>query len=263
MMLTLYADASGDVDQDRIIVAGYVATIEKWTQFDYDWKLLLAKYGLPYFHMSDFAHSRPPFEHLKGQAGTRRNILSGLAEIIRATVLLSIASSIRYQDFATVNKDYALAEAFGCEYAMCGRDCVVRGQNVLVKMGYQGDRFRAIFEQGDVGHGHLSRILVRDKKVSPIFEPSRPGIVDGHPGLTPLQAADFVAYELFKGRQFKDEGKEFRKSLHALSGVPWYWGQWTLEDLLEGAKKANLERDTMTQERLNQADLGLARETKD
>jgi hypothetical protein len=98
--------------------------------------------------------------------------------------------------------------------------------------------------------------------MSPIFEPARPGIIEGRPGSTPLQASDFVAYELFKGRQFKDEGRDFRLSLQALRTVPRHWGDWTLDDLLDGSSKAKLKRSELAKERLEQPDLGISREMK-
>jgi hypothetical protein len=197
-MLTLYCDASGGSDQPAMMVAGYVSTIGAWESFDTNWRLALAKYGLPYFHMKEFAHFHGPFEGWEAKEGTRRNLLSDLARIIHNHVLFGIACGVKHGAFERVNQEYRLAEVFGCEYALCGRDCVAQASKRLVGLGYEGQPIRYIFDDGDKGKGDLIDVLERDKKATPIFEPSLPGKRENHPGLTPLQSADFAAYELLK-----------------------------------------------------------------
>jgi hypothetical protein len=235
VMLTLYCDASGGEDQPEMIVAGYASTVGAWESFDWNWKLVLAKYSLPYFHMKEFAHFKGPFKGWEQKEGTRRNLLADLAGVIHSHVLFGVACGVRYDVFQKVNLDYVLSEVFGCEYAMCGRDCVAQASKKLVALGYEGQPIRFVFEDGDEGKGHLMHVLERDKKLLPIFEPSLPGKREGHPGLTPLQAADFAAYELLKAiKQGKKQSpfSEFRKSLQILVNDNNWWGEYKERDLL-------------------------------
>src|SRR5262249_7918063 len=86
-MLATYCDASGGKDQPMMVVAGYVSTLGAWQAFHSNWKLVLAKYDIPYFHMKEFAHFRGPFEGWQAKEGTRRNLLSDLASVIHANTL--------------------------------------------------------------------------------------------------------------------------------------------------------------------------------
>jgi hypothetical protein len=52
-MLTTYFDEAGGEDHGFTVVCGWVASIEQWDGFEVDWKLFLAKYDVPYFHMKE------------------------------------------------------------------------------------------------------------------------------------------------------------------------------------------------------------------
>lgn len=58
VMFTPYFDCSRSGQGDGIVVvSGWLSTVEKWEQFTFDWKLVLARFNVPYFHMKEFAHS--------------------------------------------------------------------------------------------------------------------------------------------------------------------------------------------------------------
>jgi hypothetical protein len=71
----LYADGSGGVDIGASIVSGWLSEVYQWELFDYDWRILLAQYDLPYFHMKEFAHSKGPFTNWKDEPNKRENFL--------------------------------------------------------------------------------------------------------------------------------------------------------------------------------------------
>ena len=197
--------------------------------------------------MVDFAHSVGPFAHLKGRDGTRANLLRDLVSIISAHVLVGVACAVKRSDFQKVNRDFYLDKTFGNEYALCARDCVVRASKILYRRGFAGHYWGWVFEQGDDGAHHLTRTLLRDQGQTPSFEPSRDGVVPGHPGLVQLQAADIAAYELLKGLgTVESKGRfrwwDMRIPLQRLSHIPHQWGIYKESDLIKGAVKAQLER---------------------
>jgi hypothetical protein len=95
-----------------------------------------------------------------------------------------------------------------------------------------------IFEDGDE-RGRLTWLMEASGYPAPIFAPSRDKITQMGliPGMIPLQAADFAAYELRKSwDDFGDmvEVWRYRKSFQGIGKATkgeGYWGQIKLEDL--------------------------------
>lgn len=87
MPLAAYFDAGGDqVDQRYLVVAGFVAPLTSWVDFEKRWRERLAADGLKYFHAVEFAHSRKEFDGWRDDEQRRRNLLSDLMEIIKTHV---------------------------------------------------------------------------------------------------------------------------------------------------------------------------------
>jgi hypothetical protein len=249
VMLAAYFDGSGGADQPMMVVAGYVSTVARWERFEIDWRLALAKHGVPYFHMKEFAHFKGPFVGWEKKEGSRRHLLSDLAQIIHAYILFGVACGVRYDVFGRVNSQYGLAETFGCEYALCGRDCVAQASKKLVALGYEGKPAEFVFDDGDEGKGYLMKVLERDKKLLPIFKPALPRPEQNYPGLTPLQGADFAAYELLKNaKDIKQNSPlwEWRKSLQILVNKNNWWGEYKEKDLLQMCERAALPKREAT-----------------
>src|SRR3990172_9008003 len=62
MIFTAYADESGIHQQSgNIVLAGYVSTSPQWNSFETEWKEALAGFGIPAFHMTDFANHVSPY----------------------------------------------------------------------------------------------------------------------------------------------------------------------------------------------------------
>src|SRR3974390_2963402 len=63
-ILRAYLDSSGeDTPQHKVCsIAGFITTIKKWKKFEKLWKQTLITYKVPYFHMNEFAHYKPPFD---------------------------------------------------------------------------------------------------------------------------------------------------------------------------------------------------------
>lgn len=77
----------------------WLATLEQWENFVIDWRLLLASYNLPYFHMNEFAHSEGPFKSWRGLEYQREKFLGLAADIIGRNVLYGFACLARQTHF--------------------------------------------------------------------------------------------------------------------------------------------------------------------
>jgi hypothetical protein len=232
-----YFDDAGGADHGFTVVGGWVSTLSKWQKFDVDWTLLLAHYGLPYFSMKECSQFKGPFKAWGDCRGTRDNFLRDAAAIIKSYALYGFGSVVLHPEFDEANRQYALKEYVGNPYALAGRICVKHANEWGLKNGYEGWKIVYVFDQGTSKSGHLQQLMNREGLGDPIFGSPRDTYREGEllKGLTPLQAADFLAYELRKIK--KDDPEElwpisdYRKSIRALVSVPSFWGQCKKPDL--------------------------------
>ena len=239
--LTCYFDASYDQPRTVTVVSGWIGGVHAWERFDTDWKILLAKHELPYFHMREFAHSRGAFEHgWKGEENKRALFLSRAVDIIGTCALQGVACIVDHVAFEKVSKAFPkLVAIAGNPYSLAGRDCVAHA-NTYLKKDQRGLSVSYVFEAGDEGKGELMRLMERDQLPTPIFAPSA-DTANGDIGLTPLQAADFAAYEVLKNYRSGDEDLPFykyRRSLIELAKIPGWWGRYSEKDLVDLCQRA-------------------------
>lgn len=234
LMLSGYFDKSGQADQAATVVCGYVSTVDKWEQFEIDWRLVLAKTEVPYFHMTDFVACRAPFDKgWKGNEQKRKRFLNDLIEIIKSYALRTFSSTVINTAFDEVNIRYQLSEYAGNPYAFCGRNCA--GKVRQWKDANHADcPIEYIFESGDIGKGKLMEIFERDGFPLPIFKPKVPAPGREREVFTPLQVADFAGWEQLKSVRQKEAGEleHFRKSFEALAlALPLEPKDWGIFDI--------------------------------
>jgi hypothetical protein len=155
-MLTGFFDDAGGPDHGFTVVSGWVSTIARWEQFDADWRLLLARYNLPYFSMKECAQFKKGFQGWENRLGTRDKFLRAAAGIIKSYVLYGFGSIILHKEFEDVNRRYTLKEYVGSPYALAGRTCVAHTMEWASKSGYKGWQIAYIFDKGTAKWG-LSR----------------------------------------------------------------------------------------------------------
>jgi hypothetical protein len=201
-MWSTYCDASGGTDQPVQVVAGLISTTARWKIFETDWRIALASFGVPYFHMKEFAHSRGPFSDWKGQS-QRTRFLRTLIDIIASNVECGVGMLLPTHIFRSVDKIFCLSEELRNPFSACAVMCIVHGQRVM-----KTTEMQYFFECGDVGRGDLEQILLKHGHPIPLFQPSRDrGQIRG---VVPLQAADFLAYELLKSYKIGESEPEWK-----------------------------------------------------
>jgi hypothetical protein len=250
-MLTCYFDEAiekepvdGKLDPlQYTFVCGYVASIAQWERFEVDWKIFLAHYDVPHFHMKEFSQSTGPFKKWgkKEMEGTRIAFMKDASEIIRATVMRGFIAMLSNQIFSEIDSRYKVHETFGSAYAMAGRACVA-----LANTWRSGEiagplDIKYVFEDGGPDKGGLIRsmTLLVPNLPAPSFEPGKdwkpsPKWPHGRTGIVQLQSADYLAYEvrrLFADQLLRPTDREVRKSLQALKGPPFDRAMLTTERL--------------------------------
>jgi hypothetical protein len=196
-----YFDDSGHPDdQEAVVVAGFIASEREWLLFEREWQEILDREGMESFHMTDFEKSTVWPQHKKDA------ILRRLVSTIKIRTIKSISQGVLMKDYKQINEIRALEETVGAPYALAGRT-VAKSLNVWKENFAQPeDKLLVFFEDGTKHKGEFIDAMERDQLPCPAFVKKREA--------TPLQAADWLAWEVFHA--FKT--KEIRPSLKRLVG---------------------------------------------
>jgi hypothetical protein len=238
-----YFDSSRAAGDAEVVVGGLLSTVEEWEQFEISWRLTLAKFDVPYFHMREFnSHSsRGAFKHPKWRTESyRAEFMSHLTQIMRGWAAACIVSSIKKQTFDKYNAAYAVDERFTM-FSLCARDCVAHTRKFIKENGNPELPTAYIFDRGDEGEELLRKEMVTCGYPAPVFKRSRPDLK--HPEIdkedpfhVQLQACDLAAWEVRRGENDYVSGvptNELRKSLLALAPIRRIWVE-TREPDMEG-----------------------------
>lgn len=211
VMLTTYLDETGhsrDERQKFVGIAGLMAKADDWERFERRWKRTLTKFQLPYIHMKERATL---FE------GWRKSKLDKLSatlwEIIRDTKAIPLGSIIPMDDFRALEPE--LRKYLKDPYYLAMQNCVSlatipalpgarewKDARVAIvfsdQVQFKNEAMRLYdaivkeWNQPIVGRGNVvpHRNVQRDRVDAPVFRDMRV--------LLPLQAADMVAYEIYK-----------------------------------------------------------------
>lgn len=229
-MLTACFDASGHPKQKSLLVAGFVASVSDWLDFDAAWYARLGEDGLPYFHMQEFAQSDGIFsEGWKGDESRRRSLLGDLYKIIHSHVYRKFGSAVLNPELNRTLSAKAQQEFNLSAYGLAGRGVVENVMQWIASEGIQPAEF--VFEKGDLNHGHLVNLLTEEGLPVPSFKPKRNtptkyGLTI--PGFSPLQAADILAYE-------------YRLVLERDAASPTRWGYEQFDKMPGEIRKYSLE----------------------
>lgn len=200
------------------VVAGYLSSMEEWEHWEFDWKLTLADFDVPYFHMKEFVARRKAFSAPKWKSESyRKQFLSRLIAITNRSMIASFASVISHEQYQLANNFYEL-DAIANPYALAGRDCAYRVRQFLRSRSDMPLSF--VFERGDEGKGMLLELIDASRLPTPSFKRPRPDPdaqrdIDDPPVIQ-LQACDLIAWEIRRGEKDWQLEKPLRQSLMAI-----------------------------------------------
>ncbi len=252
-MFSAAFDASGTDATPVLTVAGFISSVKEWDDFSTKWEERLAVDGISYFRAVEFAHSRGQFQGWEDQKSRHIRLSSDLMEILIPHVCRKVGCTIINKDFETLSKDlqddYTLTA-----YSLAGRTCEVQVRSWKRLERIEG-HVEPIFEEGDADQEKLRRRLAHDLGYEPIFRPKKDVILaDGstRPRFVPLQAADWLAYELSLAAKKYGMG-ELEGRLESRSDLRWPMQEFNRiqgEPVIYGAEEI----------RKLESDLGLLRE---
>lgn len=195
--LRAYFDESGTHDGSLFtVVGGGLARESTWLAIAGQWRSALRKYGASAFHSTDFSNSRKEFAGW--DEAKRRNFIGALLNIITNESITLIVSSVPNQTFDTVVQEFP--DLTMTPYHYCCEMCMhkigfklqtkkrVEPVAVTFEAGQKANSpvFGYFFARmNDAGWQKLYRIKSVD------FLSKKEAI--------PLQVADLIAYEYYKG----------------------------------------------------------------
>jgi hypothetical protein len=222
-------DDPNRVRQPITLVAGFIATVEHWERWESDWKLVLAHFNAPYFHMKEFFDSKKgAFTEKKWRGESYRNhFIEKLSDVTRTWTSATIGGCMTQSLFDEACR-LRQVDGFLNPFSACARDCAVRSHH-LIRDKYKSELpIEYVFERGDIGgdsgdittKGLLDKLMFASQLPSPIYRRARPGnahVEKEDPHLMQLQAADLLAWHLRRAAQGMLHRGSFAASIKSFS----------------------------------------------
>ena len=229
--ITAYFDESGThIGSKFVTVAGYLALSEKWLTFEAEWEQALKAFEIEMFHMSDFANQAPPFDNWPEEK--RRACLQTLLNIINRHAAMSVGFTIPFDLYDAILSDEAKTFCGG-PYGLAAQACFLDIAQSFDKHTDEDIWIAYILEQGSRGAGQVLKVFQENVRIPERKRDLRLlslGFEDKRQFL-PLQAADILAYELYRALPKELNQEKPRYPLVELAKIPRRWNYPTASTL--------------------------------
>jgi len=240
--------ADDETPSGGTVVAGFVTTVEQWALWEDDWKAVLQKFDVPYFHMREFCSSQKAFSSAEWKNETRRRyFVAALVATIKKWILLTVGSYMDHQIYRDANQLCEVDKTFN-PYAECGRNCVLKVRDFIRNELGSELPISYVFDQGDQGQGMLIDLMRRCGLPDPLFKRSRrnpdhPERDRADPPMVQLQTADLLSWELRRWKSDYRNGQQMRKSLKSFTDMEnIIWKECTYTDIARVIHSAEIPR---------------------
>ncbi|HEY4356261.1 MAG TPA: DUF3800 domain-containing protein [Acidobacteriaceae bacterium] len=213
-----YFDESYSDKSPVFVVAGFVATVANWIEFEAEWKAVLAEFGISAYHARYFCHRQGEF--IGWDEDQRQRLMSKLLAIIGRYAQLGFASVVHQHEF---KKIIMKKHNMGSVYNMACAGAYLEVGEWAKRSG----QTKPIWYYFDEGHTHAKEAYSTyfDMKK----DPNLAGLCMGSITFTddiicvPLQAADLAAYEIWKwlDEHFGKKTMHGRYPLQEIIKIPW------------------------------------------
>lgn len=222
LVLESYLDESSDGDNHIISVAGVASSSSEWVRFSNQWRSTRHQFGVGdevTFHMTDFENIETPgtvYEPFSGWEKEKRiSFIRSLALAASKFCDFAIGAAVIQKDFDAVIRQNAEGK-FSSPYSWCAQSCMD-----LVKRWsdeqLSTDPVSYFAEAGYDYAGELANIFNKAYRCKHTRYDFRLNSLSFAPkgSLLPLEAADFLAYEVNKAmlRKVGLDSRPERKSL--------------------------------------------------
>lgn len=198
--LTAFFDESLSNKRERPLiysVAGWISTVDKWTEFGKEWKAALGEFGLESFHMNRYENRFEPYDTWSDDE--RKSRLHRLHQIIKDYRMYGCAFAYEYEFWKIKEQMYPSdsKDPFG-PLALACMDALSAWRD---RQEFRDDKIEYIFAFRD-GQGRdldtYWKLFRKRQHDDSFFRPSGQWLHQYAKDSPPLQAADILAYEFMK-----------------------------------------------------------------
>lgn len=240
MLAEAYFDESGTDGASRnLCLGGYVFEGASIAAFEADWKEMLRRYGLQYFHMSEFKQQQPGkgvYGHL--DTPTREAALGEAIGIIERHALCGFAFSVEKTAFGEI----AAGSPWSKQYAFLANQAFYGIEEAFKHHGAGSVNY--VFEHGACGWGEAEQVFKEANSLPALTAKYRLGELrrESKSGAVHLQAADLLAWSTRRERTRVDQGEPLGKheEFNRLRGVKLHVHHWDPEagEIIQWLRKA-------------------------
>ncbi len=218
-VLAAYFDDSGSYPEHPLVVmCGAVASTKQWKDFSIQWNKVLRSEGISVFHMADCENFEGEF---KGWTPIRkRDFIVKLIEIVKKYKRQFIGSIVFCKDFDLVKPKFPNIPLTHKQF--CINRCILH-LSIWMEGSTERKNVTIYFDRGNPLAPEMVKLFC--EKSTPKWKCVQGNKEDD----IPLQAADLIAYDVFKYKKNELEGwpRPPRKSILSLLGNQKQ--QWSIE----------------------------------
>ncbi len=203
----VYVDDSGDAPDPQhsvVSVAGYVSDVEHWSRFESQWLDVLQDHNVPYLHMKEWWDREGIYKEIKKDKDREANFFASLVRVIEENTTYCVSASIKLDDLRRFNAEaYLNLDTYSFALYAC---------MIELRVGYPDEDIEIVIDKITKPYkriGMAKRYAEMDTYAD--LKPSTISILplekeDSFKTILPIQAADFMAWEL---RKICDERKNW------------------------------------------------------
>ena len=232
-LMEAYFDESYGDDSAFLCVSGYLFERDKAVALDVEWRKMLAKYELPFFHMADCAHGFGHYKHLSRDE--RIAAQTEAINLIKSHATLGISNSIEIEPFSKLPPGIVLESV----YSYASLQCFFAVRKWIEDNNYNGD----IAYFYEAGHKHQSDSQAFMNRVfmdATLREHYRYASHAFIPKTTnaAIQCADILAWQWHTETKKIVKGEPSRKDLMSLLELPHFNKHFDANELAKFASIA-------------------------
>jgi hypothetical protein len=191
---SLYGDESYSHPPEPLVytIGCYVSTHVQWKTFQKEWRRILDAENIEFFHMVDFQACKPPYGSWSKEK--RASFLASLHAVIHKRTLMSFATTADIEDFENLTAEQK--EALVNPHVFAAKNCMKAVGVWAARNIINYPLIAYIFEKGSPHDNKLKRLFTEEFTDEDrwFFRMASLAFVDKKI-MSPLQAADIVAYE--------------------------------------------------------------------
>jgi hypothetical protein len=84
----------------------FISDDVRWKRFEREWRKILLEYGVTYFHMKEYAHSRGQFDGWEMGDPRRKSLMRRLTWVIKQNVMATVGRAVPVQDYEELGRSY-------------------------------------------------------------------------------------------------------------------------------------------------------------